>query len=197
VGEGKSGSSDRDAPGITEYNTTMLQTARLRLQPWQEHHRKAFAALHADPVVMADLGGPISRAASDAKLERYRAAFDQSGVSRWALEDSAGCFLGYAGVMPRPDPGHPLGPHHEIGWRLAQSAWGRGYATESARAALEHAFRLLRVDEILSYTGSDNDRSQAVMRRLSLRRDPSRDFVATYDSVGQWRGLVWVARRDA
>lgn len=174
----------------------MLLTARLRLQPWQEHHRAAFAALHADPVVMADLGGPIGRAASDIKLDRYRAAFEQSGVSRWALEDGEGRFLGYSGVMFRPDPSHPLGPHHEIGWRLAQSAWGHGYATESARAALDHAFRTLKSDEILSYTGSDNRRSQAVMRRLLLRRDPARDFVAAYDNVGQWRGLVWVATRE-
>jgi RimJ/RimL family protein N-acetyltransferase len=180
-----------------EYNTAMLQTARLRLQPWQEHHRVAFAALHADPVVMADLGGPISRAASDSKLDRYRAAFAQSGVSRWAVEDRGGGFLGYAGVMFRPDPGHPLGPHHEIGWRLAHSAWGFGYATESARAALDHAFEVLRIGEILSYTGSGNRRSQAVMGRLGLRRDPSRDFVFELDHVGQWRGLVWVAARDA
>jgi RimJ/RimL family protein N-acetyltransferase len=174
----------------------MLQTARVRLKPWQEHHREAFAALHADPVVMADLGGPIARAASDIKFDRYRAAFEQCGVSRWAVEDSAGCFLGYAGVMLRPDAGHPLGPHHEIGWRLAQGAWGRGYATESARLALDHAFRLLRSSEILAYTSSDNQRSQAVMRRLRLTRDPSRDFVAAYDGAAQWRGLVWVAARD-
>src|SRR5687768_11844953 len=62
----QSGSTTDVASGPeAEYNTAMLQTARLRLQPWQEHHRVAFAALHADPVVMADLGGPISRAASD------------------------------------------------------------------------------------------------------------------------------------
>jgi hypothetical protein len=79
----------------------MLQTARLNLQPWREHHRDGVAAVHADPIVMADLGGPISRAASHAKFDRYSAAFAQHGVSRRAVEDRDGCFLVYAGVMPR------------------------------------------------------------------------------------------------
>ncbi len=175
------------------YKGIMLLTARLNLQPWSEQHRTPFTALHADPVVMADQGGPLTQAARSAKFERYRVAFEQNGVSRWAIEDRRGCFIGYAGVMSRPDTDHPLGRHHEVGWRLIRSAWGKGYATESARVALEHAFRVLRVTEILSYTSEANNRSQAVMSRLALRRDPSRDFIADYEAIGRWRGLVWVA----
>lgn len=173
----------------------MLQTSRLRLQPWGDEHRDSFAALNADPEVMADLGGPLDRARSDEKFDRYRLALDQHGVSRWALEDRQGRFLGYAGVMFRADPRHPLGPHYDAGWRLVRNAWGAGYATEATRAALDHAFERLQAPEILSYTASDNIRSQAVMRRLDLRRDPSRDFTTRYDDVGEWRGLVWVASR--
>jgi RimJ/RimL family protein N-acetyltransferase len=171
----------------------MIRTKRLKLWPWRDEHRVAFAEMHADPEVMRDQGGPIDTNQSNAKLDRYRAAYREHGVARWAVEDVDGAFLGYAGVMPRLLPDHPLGSHFEIGWRFARSAWGQGYATESAKAALEDAFRRVGLKEILSYTSADNLRSQAVMARLNLRREPSRDFAIETARGGLWRGLVWVS----
>jgi RimJ/RimL family protein N-acetyltransferase len=172
----------------------MIRTERLNLVPWRAEHRVPFANMHADPEVMLNLGGPISRAESYNKLGRYAAAYSEHGVSRWVVEDANGDFLGYAGVMPRLAPNHPLGPHFEIGWRFVRRAWGHGYATESARAGLYDAFQRTELKEIVSYTGIDNLRSQAVMARLRLRRDPSRDFTIEDERVGPWRGLLWVAR---
>ncbi len=171
----------------------MLTTARLILSPWEPRHRDPFAAMLADPAVMADQGGPQDRATADAKFDRYRAAYDRTGVSRWAVEDGEGCFLGYCGVLTPYLANHPLGPHHEVGWRFNTAAWGHGYATESARAALAHAFSILGLDRILSYTSPTNRRSQAVMGRLGLTRDPSLDFTANYDGMPAWSGLVWIA----
>jgi RimJ/RimL family protein N-acetyltransferase len=169
----------------------IIDTPRTRLRWWREGDRDAFAALHADPEVMADYGGPLDRAQSDAKLDRYAAAFARGGFGRWAVESTAGAFLGYAGIMPsRPE--HPLGPHVEIGWRLVRSAWGQGYATEAATAALRDGFARCALAEVIAYTAPDNLRSQAVMARLRLRRDPSRDFSAP-DGRRTWHGLVWVA----
>lgn len=169
----------------------IVETPRLRLRCWRRGDQEAFAEMNADPEVMFDLGGPISRAASDAKLNRYAAAFRQHGFGRWAVDSRAGDFLGYAGVMPsRPD--HPLGPHFEIGWRLMRNARGHGYATEAARAALSDAFGRVGLREVVAYTAPDNLRSQAVMDRLQLQRIPSRDFTADYGG-GAWSGLVWVA----
>jgi RimJ/RimL family protein N-acetyltransferase len=172
----------------------VIETPRIRLRCWRGSDRNAFAALHTDPEVMRDLGGPISRAKSDAKLDRYAAAFEAHGFCRWAVESCEGDLLGYAGVMPSP-AGHPLGAHFEIGWRLMRNSWGRGYATEAARAALDDVFTRAGLEEVLTYTAPDNLRSQAVMNRLRMQRDPAGDFTAAYPGVGAWHGLVWIARR--
>jgi RimJ/RimL family protein N-acetyltransferase len=170
----------------------IIATPRLRLRPWLETDRGAFAAMHADPEVMVDTPRLLDRGESDAKLDRYTAAFERLGFCRWALETLDGDFVGYTGVMPAR-ASHPLGPHHEMGWRLVRAAWGKGYATEAARAALSDAFQRVGLSEVLAYTAPDNARSQAVMARLELQRDPARDFTAS-DGEAPWTGLVWVAR---
>jgi len=192
-----SGSPGFDGLGILGEKLLMIIcTPRTRLRCWEEADRDAFAAMHADPEVMLDYGGPIRQAESDAKLDRYAAAYRRYGFCRWAVESREGGFLGYAGIMPsRPD--HPIGSHIEIGWRLVRHAWGHGYATEASRAALNDAFMRIGLAEVVAYTAPDNSRSQAVMNRLQLQRDPSRDFIADYDGIRAWQGLVWVARHGA
>jgi RimJ/RimL family protein N-acetyltransferase len=172
----------------------MLSTPRLTLRAWRKSDRDAFAAMHADSDVMLDLGGPFDRSQSDAKFDRYVTAFVQNGICRWAIEGIGGAFVGYAGVMLRPDVSHPLGIHADAGWRLIRSAWGRGYATEAAATALKDAFTRTGLTEIFAYTSPDNPRSQAVMARLGSQRAPDRDFVLA--ECG-WRGLVWIAQPRA
>ncbi|MAB13524.1 GNAT family N-acetyltransferase [Parvibaculum sp.] len=168
-----------------------IETARTRLRQWREPDRDAFAALNAHPEVMHDLGGPIDRRSSDEKFDRYVMAYETHGFTRWAIETFAGNFLGYAGIMPSR-PGHPLGPHTEIGWRLQREAWGHGYATEAASAALADGFARCGLTKVLAYTAPDNLRSQAVMERLGLIRVPSLDYEEPHNG-GMWRGLVWIA----
>ena len=170
----------------------MILTDRLRLRDWRDSDRDAFAALNADPVVSQDLGGPLDRAESDAKLDRYMATFEHDGFCRWRVEDVNEQFLGYAGVMPSR-AGHPLGRHFDIGWRLVRAAWGRGYATEAAKASLRDAFERVHLKEVLAYTSADNVRSQAVIRRLNMQRAASLDYSEPVGK-GTWRGLVWIAR---
>jgi RimJ/RimL family protein N-acetyltransferase len=116
-----------------------IVTERLSLRPWRTSDADEFAEMNADAVVMADLGGPLSRGRSDLKLERLRCSLRDDGVTRWVVTDRSGRFCGYCGIV-RQGEDHPLGAHHEIGWRLSRRSWGRGYATEAAAAALSDAF---------------------------------------------------------
>ena len=170
----------------------MILSDRLRLRCWRDSDRDAFAALNADPEVSRDLGGPLDRAESDAKLDRYMAACEHHGFCRWLVEDLNAQFLGYAGVMPSRS-GHPLGRHVDIGWRLVRRAWGRGYATEAAKASLRDAFERVHLKEVLAYTSADNVRSHAVITRLNMRRAAALDYSEPVGK-GVWRGLVWIAR---
>ena len=171
----------------------LIKTARTSLRPWRQADRPAFAAMNADPEVMKDLNGPLSRSQSDDKMGRYSAAFEKYGFCRWAVDDLAGNFIGYVGVMPIPAH-FPVAPGFDLGWRLVRSAWGQGLASEAAAAALKDVFARSEVAEVLSYAAPDNLRSQAVMRRLNLRRDRNRDFAVEVDGL-PWSGLVWVADR--
>lgn len=152
------------------------QTERLLLRQWTAADREPFAALNADPEVARYLTGPMSRADSDALADRIEAGFEANGFGLWAIERTAtGEFVGFTGLS-RPRFEAHFTPAVEVGWRLARSAWGHGYATEAARAALEYGFGPARLDEIVSFTTNANARSRAVMNRLGMTRDPADDF---------------------
>ena len=125
---------------------------------------------------MREFRSPLDRAASDAFVDRIEESFDNLGYGLWAVEVRAtSTFVGFTGLALQTFEA-PFNPSVEVGWRLARSAWGNGYATEGARAALDHAFGALGLDEVVSITTRSNERSQAVMRRLGMTRDPNDDF---------------------
>lgn len=157
---------------------TELRTDRLLMRRWRDADRAPFAAVNADPEVMEFMGPRLPPAASDAFVDRIEAAFDARGWGLWALESTAsGAFLGYTGLWPwGTESGLPFAPAVEVGWRLRRSAWGHGYASEAGRAALDHAFATLGLDEVVSMTAVENQRSRRVMERLGMSRDPADDF---------------------
>jgi RimJ/RimL family protein N-acetyltransferase len=132
--------------------------------------------MNADPEVMQFFPSLHSRGESEALVDAIVAGFERHGFGLWAvvLRDD-GSFLGFTGLSV-PGFEAPFTPAVEVGWRLARSAWGNGYATEAASAALDFGFGVARLDEVVSFTTVGNIRSQAVMKRLGMTRDPCGDF---------------------
>lgn len=175
---------------------TTLTTERLILRPWRDQDLAPFAAMNADPRVMAHFLKPLDRGASDALAGRIRALIDGFGFGLWAVEvPSVTVFAGFVGLNPVPED-LPFAPAMEVGWRLAAEHWGRGYATEGARAALDFAFNRLELAEVVSFTVPGNRRSIAVMERLGLVRDVTADFEHTAIPPGHPLRPHWLYRID-
>jgi ribosomal-protein-alanine N-acetyltransferase len=154
----------------------VLETDRLLLRPWRDEDREPFAALNADPEVMEFLPAPLTRAESDAMVDRIEQTWDERGLGLFAVEvRETGDFAGFIGLWPATFEAF-FTPAIEVGWRLARPHWGHGYAIEGASAALADGFGRLELDEIVSFTAVVNERSQRVMQRIGMTRDPAEDF---------------------
>jgi RimJ/RimL family protein N-acetyltransferase len=155
-----------------------LRTERLLLRRWRPADAEPLAAINADPEVMRYIGrgAVLGRGLSDDLLTRFEREWRDRGFGLWAVEEQAtpGELLGFCGLsVPMFLP--EVLPCVEVGWRLARAAWGRGLATEAARAALafgfgpEHGMR-----EILAIVSPGNERSLRVAEKLGMTLRPDR-----------------------
>ena len=153
-----------------------LSSNRVCLRQWRKEDQAPFAAMNSDPRVMEYFPSALSRAASNALIDRIQRHFCEHGFGLWAIEiPDVAPFIGFTGLAIPGFSAH-FTPCVEIGWRLAFEHWGYGYATEAARLALGHAFGPLALAEVVSFTSTPNRRSRAVMERLGMRCNPTEDF---------------------
>jgi len=154
----------------------VLDTARLRLRPWRDTDLEPLAEINADERVMEFFPRTLEREESDALAGLLSRSFAENGFGVWAVErPGIADFIGFVGLgIPRFEA--PFTPCLEVGWRLGFAHWGRGYATEAARAALAYGFETLGYDEIVAFTVPDNRRSRRVMEKLGMSRDAAEDF---------------------
>ena len=153
-----------------------LRTERLLLRQWRDSDRLPFRRLNADPRVMEFFPEPLAAEASDALLDRAQEHFRRHGFGPFAVELlDTNAFIGFIGLSIPAFDAHFM-PAIEIGWRLAFEHWGKGLATEGARAALDFGFNSQGLDQVVSFTVPANLRSRRVMERLGMTHDPADDF---------------------
>ncbi len=148
---------------------TVLHTERLRLEPFDEVHFVGLLALNSDAAVMRYLGdgSPATPEEVQHSIDTSKAQWDRLGFSWWAFVRSDDGELIGAGCVQHieNEPANPV----EVGWRLKRAYWGRGYATEAARAMIEFAFEELGIASIFATTHPANVKSINVMKRLGMR----------------------------
>ncbi len=145
-----------------------LETDRLLLRQWRESDFEPYAEICADPEVMRYVGGKAM-----SRLEAWRhmafiiGHWQLLGYGHFAVEEKAtGKFVGRLGFL------NPAGwPAFEIGWTLGRDSWGKGYATEGARRALEYAFAELDKSHVISLIHPENEASKRVARRLGEKEE--------------------------
>ncbi|TRW14114.1 GNAT family N-acetyltransferase [Glacieibacterium frigidum] len=154
----------------------MIETERLILAEWRDDHRAPIAAINADPEVMRYFVAPMTRAETDAQVDRQIAAQTEHGFCFWAIERKAdGVLMGLAGLkLGAPDT--PIARDLEVGWRFGKDFWGHGYASEAARAALAHGFADPAWPRIAAITTTENRASRAVMDRIGMTYAEGLDF---------------------
>jgi RimJ/RimL family protein N-acetyltransferase len=158
----------------------IFETERLILRNWDdsEGDRELFFEINSDDRVMEFFPFRRTRAETDAVFARMQEMIAKTGLGFYAAElKSTGELVGFIGLVRTDmEPHIPLGTV-EIGWRLAARYWGKGLASEGAKAALAHGFETHGLDEIVSFAVYNNERSTAVMKRIGMRQDIPSSFI--------------------
>ncbi|HEY6396065.1 MAG TPA: GNAT family N-acetyltransferase [Solirubrobacteraceae bacterium] len=154
-----------------------LRTERLLMRAWRESDLDDYAAMAADPAVMRYIGQgkPADRADAWRAMALFVGHWALRGFGLWAVErQESGSFIGRVGLW------QPEGwPGLEVGWALARSHWGHGYATEAGRASIQFAWDVVGVDEVISLIEPENSASQRVAERLGMHVRERHSLAAT------------------
>ena len=158
-----------------------LETPRLILRDWREEDWEHFFRLTNTPAVMQWLGGVADERGMKTARERLEGYRREHGHTFWLVERKedgghlAGEQLGFCGMKRSNQQGAPIGDF-EIGWRLREDAWGKGYALEAAQAAMASGFENFGAPHMIALTVDGNAASWGLMLRLGMERRPDLDF---------------------
>lgn len=157
----------------------VAETERLRLRTWDAEDLDTFVKATNTPAVMRWLGGVWSREEHEAAFARLQSYQADHGHTFWLVErKSDGALLGFCGLKRVNNPGAgAIAGEMEIGWRLREDAWGRGYAKEAATKALELAFGRFGARQVVALSARGNAPSMGLMKRLGMTRRDDLEFV--------------------
>ncbi|MBX9585945.1 MAG: GNAT family N-acetyltransferase [Gammaproteobacteria bacterium] len=156
--------------------TTIIETERLILRAWEKEDAEGFFQINQDPKVIEFLRGPLTMDQVNDFISAVNSQGENYGYTLWAacLKET-GELIGFIGLNYTDWESH-FTPAVEVGWRLGSQYWGKGYATEGAKAALDYGFKKCDLKEIVSFTVPANIRSIRVMEKIGLKRDMNGDF---------------------
>ncbi|PLK27193.1 GNAT family N-acetyltransferase [Novosphingobium sp. TH158] len=174
-----------------------LETERLVLRDWREADWPPFLAGTNTPAVMQWLGGVLDEGRQQWLRDRLEGYARDYGHTFWIVERKEdGAVLGFCGLKRSNQPGGPQGDF-EVGWRLREDAWGKGYAREAAEASLEQAFTRFGAPHVLALTVTRNAPSWGLMVRLGMERRPDLDFDNSEFDPEEGRIIVYRLERAA
>lgn len=154
----------------------ILKTKRLILRTWNEQDLDPMSAINQDPLVCEFLPKIGDLAATKALIQLFINHYEKYGFTAYAVElKSNGEFIGFVGLLLVSFEAH-FTPAVEIGWRLGFQHWGKGYATEAAKAVVDLAFTTLNLKEVVSFTVENNIRSRRVIEKIGMHHNPLDDF---------------------
>ncbi len=173
-----------------------LETDRLLLRMLRNEDFEDYAAMCADTDIMRFLGDrkPMNRNQAWRHMASIIGHWQLRGYGFFAVEEKAtGRFVGRVGFWDPED-----WPDFEIGWTTVREHWGKGFATEAARACLSYAFTTLRREYVTSLIDPNNAASIRVAEHLGERFHQDVDLfgitVRQYRlSYDDWRGANGIA----
>jgi RimJ/RimL family protein N-acetyltransferase len=155
----------------------IIETDRLILRTWRTDDAEPFFHINQDPKVLEFVPGPMTRERVQEIITYITEHQKQHGYSMWATElKASGEFMGWVGLNYVDWPDIHFTPAVEVGWRLGSRFWGKGYAPEAAKAALHYGFNDCGLEEIISFTVPENQRSRRVMEKIGMTQDMEANF---------------------
>ncbi len=153
-----------------------LETRRLVLRAWKKHDLDPMSVINQDPLVCKFFPKIGNRTETKTLISRFINHYEKYGFSAYAVElKSNSEFIGFVGLLVASFEAH-FTPAVEIGWRLDSKCWGKGYATEAAKAVIDLAFITLKLEEVVSFTAENNIRSRRVMEKIGMQHNLCDDF---------------------